>query len=155
MALQKAERTGNTTPFKFEKGGDKLAGYYVRTTDEVINGSTVKKHVFKTANGYLSVLGQADMYKQLVDNECKNTYVEITFSGDVQKLKGGKTMKLYDVAFDRSDTLDGETVPSVTEDDTDDMEPMDEPELPRAAAPARKPAPESVDRVRALLNSRK
>lgn len=156
MALEKANRTGNAAPFKFEKRGDSLKGYYVKTEAVTINGSAVKQHLFKTATGFVSVLGQADMYKQLVDNNCVNNYVEITFSGEVQKLKGGKTMKLYDVAFDRADTLDNSVSTPVDEDVyVDEEEPADEIEVARATPPARAAAaPDAARKARteALLS---
>ena len=157
MAKQKAVRAGNTSGFKFEKAGDTLSGYYIGTTEEMINGSLAKKHVFKTATGLVSVLGQADMYKQLVGNDCLNLNVDITFTGQVLKLKGGKTMKLYDVEFDPDDQYDA-GASGGHEDYADESEPGEEEspadEIPvaRASAPRQPAVVSSAARQEAVRN---
>ena len=158
MALQKAQRTSNAQGFKFTGKGDTLKGFYVSTTEETINGSKVKKHVFQTDTGAVSVLGQADMYNQLTQNDCLNSYVEITFTGDLQKLKGGKTMKLYDVAFDKTQSWDAGA--NTNYDDVDDSEEnvLDEIEAPAATPPpraAKAPSAANQAKVQALLSSAK
>lgn len=166
MALQKANRTSDTQAFKFENGGDTLKGFYLKTSEEVINGSKVKKHVFRTSDGLFSVLGQADMYSQLTENHCVGTYVEVTFTGKFRKLKGGKTMKLYDVSFDREQVSDEAPIEdnSYDQDDneqdlsaeTEVAEIVDEPTPPRPSKPLRAAAVPDAARqakVQALLNS--
>ncbi len=127
MALKKAADLGNTAGFKFEKKGDKLVGYYLKTTEETINGSNCKKHYFSTKTGIVTVLGQANMYKQLADNSCQGCMVEITFTGQALKLKGGKTMKVYEVYFDEIDRYSGSDVDTVGEVDQDEVDGYEEP----------------------------
>lgn len=168
MGMKKAQDLGQSQGFKFETKGQTLKGYYLKTTDEVINGSPCKKHYFQTAEGLVTVLGQANMYKQLTDNNCQNLAVEITFTGQALKLKGGKTMKVYEVSYDEEDVWDGagtvaaETVGDDIDDgdDTDlddDPAPLDETPPARAAAPKQRavaPAADRQARVQKLLGSR-
>ncbi len=138
MALKKANDLGNTTGFKFEKKGDKLVGYYIKTTEEIINGSNCKKHFFGTKSGIVTVLGQANMYKQLVDNNCQSCMVEVSFTGNALKLKGGKTMKVYEVYFDETDRWDGGEIETagVDQDEVDGYdEPSDDTALDEEEAP--------------------
>lgn len=165
MSLIKAIRSSGTKPFKFERKGDTIKGYYLNTTEETINGSPVKKHVFLTPEGSLSVLGQADMYSQLTSNNCLKSYVEVTFTGNVQKLKGGKTMKLYDVQYDPSQTVDAASIADVSVDDSlvdedlfgDDGEngPASTPLSPAASRAIKAPTAEQQAAVQARLSSRK
>lgn len=172
MALKKAvsSDSGDVARFKFEKKGDRINGYYIRTEVIQIEGKDVKKHIFSTSDGLVSVLGQANLEKQLLENNCKNVYVEAVFTGQVQKLKGGRTMKLYDLSFDDEDKYSGPTTAEeevaeeyVTlgsedseEDSLEDEAPLDEVQ-PQRQAPARTAAP--VDAARkakmdALMKSR-
>lgn len=116
MALQRAVRSDTMDKIKFENKGDSLKGYYIQTTEVTIDGKLVKKHIFKTQKGLAGVLGQADMYQQLKDNNCERSYVEVTFTGNAKKLKGGRTMKLYEVDFDLSNRWEGDVS---TEDESD------------------------------------
>lgn len=170
MALEKAVRPSDTQPFKFENRGDTLKGYYMRTSEETINGSLVKKHVFKTQEGLKSVLGQADMYKQLIDNNCLKNYVEVTFTGNVQKLKGGRTMKLYDVSFDDQDTIGTshdeqipDTAPSSREEslylqesdfNSDDLEEVSIPAPSRVTLKPQTVSASQAEDVRRVLNAK-
>lgn len=122
MALQKASNTG-ATPFKFVNSGDTLKGYYQGQVEKTINGSPAIEHTYRTKQGIVSVLGQANILVQYRNNGITpGTYVEITFSGDVQKLKGGRTMKVYNVSFDLDDRDGNAAAPSdiATLDDGDD-----------------------------------
>lgn len=152
----------DATAFKFEKAGDRLDGYYLKTESITIEGREVKKHVFATAKGLVSVLGQADMAQQLKDNDLGGRRVVITFSGKVQKLRGGKTMKLYDVDFDRADvykTPDSEPelaegTEAYADEYTDEEEVLDEVQRTTARKPAHAAvAPDAAAqaRVQALL----
>lgn len=176
MALKRAQDLGQTQGFKFEKKGDVLKGYYIKTTEEVINGSRCKKHFFHTKNGIVTVLGQANMYKQLTDNNCQNLYVEVTFTGQKLPLKGGKTMKIYSVDYDETDvygeanSVETQTLGEVDQNEIDDYDgeaeeaeaelEADEPaadEVPpaRQAQPPKKAAqPASKSHVQNLLASR-
>ena len=104
MALQKAVKSGAATPFKFQNAGDTIKGYYMGQSTKTINGSPVVESLYKTQTGVLSVLGQANILNTIKNNNIEvGNYVEIVFSGQSQKLKGGRTMKVYDVSFDRDD----------------------------------------------------
>ncbi len=118
MALKKVVRLDNTDSFKFENKGDKLEGYYKKTTEVTINGQNVKKHIFETANGLVSVLGQFDLGKQLAEVPA-NSRVVATLMG-IQKLKGGKTMKIYDVAYDDADVSESAATSEACADDLED-----------------------------------
>lgn len=157
MALEKAIRTGNSTGFKFVNKGDTLKGYYLGTTVEPINGKDVDVHRFKNESGIFSVLGQADIKGQFKSNGVTaGMWVEITFSGEMQKLKGGRTMKLYDVLFNRDDLDSGEsTGPSLEEDYGDEEDSYGEVAVAAPVAPAKAATAPSSDRqaaMRALLN---
>ncbi len=98
-------------------------------------------------------------------NQIKNegitpgTYVEITFSGELLKLKGNRTMKVYDVAFD-FDNVDtdlvseGSSLSSAHDEDEsaseDDL--SDEIAPSRPVAPARRPTAPNASAALALLN---
>ena len=159
MALTKVTREEDATPFKFEKAGDTLKGYYTGTSEIEIDGRPVKKHTFVTTDGLKTVLGQADLYKQLSGNNCLNFYVEATFTGDAQKLKGGKTMKIYSVAVDKSDKYEGAQIQDSDGEDVDsdifDAEPAADEVPPMRATPpkfaTKAPSAESQAEVQALL----
>lgn len=162
MVKHKSVRSGDSVTFKFEKKGDKLVGYYVGTTEEVINNAPCKKHTFVTATGRISILGQADLYKQLIQNECLNMAVEAIFTGEYQKLKGGKTMKLYDLYFTPEDMYSGAPLVLKEEDtsaepdySTEEEVPGDEIAYVAPVAPKRPtaaPTAATQTRVQDLLN---
>lgn len=165
MALQKANKSSNTTPHKFEKAGDNLKGYYQGQSEKTINGSPAIEHVYKTKDGLKSVLGQANILNQLKQNNITlGTYVEIEFSGQVQKLKGNRTMKVYDVSYDRDDvdTSEAGSVGNADDDDgiddsdsdTDDTTTAYTPPPATARTPQAPPSAERQARVRDLLKGR-
>lgn len=156
MALQKAHKSSPGIPFKFINSGDTISGYYQGQVEKQILGKPAVEHSYKTKDGILTVLGQASLLQQLKNNNITpGTYVEIVFTGEVQKLKGGRTMKVYDVSFDRDDT-DTHHVSSVNEDlsDEDDSDVPEEAPLPRPIAPKVAAPTPSAARVQALLKSR-
>lgn len=164
MALQKAVKSeGFPKSFKFLAKGDTLKGYYQGKSDKVILGRPAVEHLYKTKDGLVTVLGQANILKQLADNSVEvGTYVEITFSGQMRKLKNGNTMKVYDVAFDR-DNMDLEVEAPASEEIADEEELLDEeladevaPPPPVAPSrPASVPTPERTARMQALLRGKK
>lgn len=166
MALKKITPTDNAEGFKFEKKGDKIDGYYIKTTEVTIDGRPVKKHIFKTAKGLVSVLGQFQLGQQLAEVPTGSRVVAVLLG--IQKLKAGKTMKLYDVSFDDEDGLDSGTVEAaseaveteleeVEEDDVSvdsEEEPLDVAPAARATPPktvAKPPTADAQARVQALL----
>jgi len=160
MALQKAIKGGETTPFKFTNAGDTIKGYYHGQSEKMINGSKVVESLYKTKTGILSVLGQAHLLSQIRTNNIEiGNYVEIVFSGQVQKLKGGRTMKVYDVSFDRDDNdTSSENVEAGSFEEAEDEETEDEttafvpPTPPKT--PATPPNAERQAKVKDLLKSR-
>ena len=165
MALQKAVKSeGFPKSFKFLAKGDTLKGYYQGKSDKVILGRPAVEHLYKTKDGLVTVLGQANILKQLADNSVEvGTYVEITFSGQMRKLKNGNTMKVYDVAFYR-DNMDLEVGSLESEEIVDaeeellDEELADEVAPPPPVAPSRPasvPTPERTARMQALLRGKK
>lgn len=173
MALKKVIRTDNTDSFKFEKKGQTLKGYYLKTVVKPINGKDCNVHLFQTSKGLVSVLGQHDLSQQLAEITL-GCYIEATFTG-VKNLKGGKTMKLYDVGWDDSDTIDVDSVDTEAgteepaeeeeQDSSDDVAddepaedeeeetPMDEVKTAPARSIAAKPGNTNASsKVNALLN---
>lgn len=162
----KAKRKGFATGFKFLKEGDTLNGYYVGTTDKVINGKPAKEHSFQTDEGTKTVLGQVDMHNQLIENNCLNIKVRVYFTGKMERLKNGNTKKLYDVYFWPNDKYTGEAPdPYPTEDeqseefsDNDSSAVIDELPPARATKPSTPAAVPSAARQAAtkqLLSGRK
>lgn len=164
MALVKANK-GSASPFKFDAPGVTLKGYYQGQVKKTINGMPAIEHTYKTASGLVGVLGQANILKQFENNGVlPGTYVEITFTGETMKLKGGRTMKVYDVAFDSENTDASPQAPSdeETADAEDDYglgESEEEeapapiaarPTAPRAPAAAASPARQAA--VQAMIN---
>ena len=166
MALQKAKKDSTSTAFKFVEAGDTLKGYYQGQVTKTINGSPAVEHTYKTPKGVFGVLGQANILNQLKNNGINpGTYVEITFTGNVQRLKNGRTMKVYDVSFD-PENLDSDATPptlEASEDETDsglfeDAPEMDEAPVSRVvAAKVTATTPDAAKRARlqAMLNSSK
>jgi len=157
MALQKANQ-GGATPFKFQSAGDSIKGYYQGQVQKTINGSPAIEHTYKTEAGIVGVLGQANILNQIKNNNITpGTYVEITFSGKMQKLKSGKTMKVYDVSFDTED-LDTDASAPVADEGEPDEDLTDE-VLPvkasKPSAPAVTPSAANQARIQALLNRSK
>lgn len=153
MAIQRASKTG-ATPFKFEDKGDTLKGYYLGTTEKTINDAPAKEHTYKTADGVVAVLGQSNILKQYENNGITpGTYVELRFTGDHVKLSGGRKMKVYDVDYDKENTIDPSTV-SIEAAAEDESEEDETPAIAPAARPVNLNG--KVDpRVAALLASRK
>lgn len=119
MALEKVQRGAVGDGFKFINSGDNLKGFYLGTSKKEINGTPVDVHSFKTANGATrTVLGQADLTNQLRDIPV-NTWVEVVFTGETKKLKGGRTLKIYDVFVDRMKKNQADSY-SVDEEEGDD-----------------------------------
>ena len=118
MALKEANKGGIiSTSFKFTKAGDTLKGYYQGQVQKTINGSPVIEHTYKTESGLMSVLGQSNILQQIKNNNIKpGMYVEIEFSGEMQKLRSGKTMKVYDIAYD-DENVDSDAQAPVPEQD--------------------------------------
>ncbi len=160
MALQKAVKVANSQGFKFLAAGDTIKGYYQGQVTKTINGSPAVEHTYKTAQGLLSVLGQANILTQIKSNGIEpGTYVEIVFSGKMMKLKNGRTMKVYDVASDRDNLDDSAEAPTdgSLEESEDEVlfEESDEVAPPQPVAPPRPasvPTPERKARMQALLN---
>lgn len=156
MALQKANQ-GGATPFKFVKAGDTLKGYYLGQVEKVINGSKAIEHTYKTKEGRVSVLGQANILRQYENNGVTpGTYVEVAFSGETMKLKGGRTMKVYDVAFDTEDRHDG-AVEASDDSGFESESEAEEQEAPIQAAVAPKvaaqvPSAERQARLQAMIS---
>lgn len=158
MALQRASKNNNTN-FKFSAAGDSIKGYYLGQVSKTINGMPAIEHTYKTSSGTLAVLGQANILKQLSNNGVTpGTYVEIRFSGETVKLKGGKTMKVYDVDFDLEDRVTTSSSSgaegSEWDEGEDSEEPSDEitPSRPVAANTATVPSTEKQARLNALLS---
>lgn len=160
MALVKASK-GSAAPFKFDAPGVTLKGYYQGQVKKTINGMPAIEHTYKTSSGLVGVLGQANILRQFETNGVTpGTYVEITFTGETMKLKGGRTMKVYDVAFDNENTDSSPEAPSDEEvaDYDDGSEEEEEAPAPIAArptaprAPAAAASPERQARIQAMLN---
>lgn len=162
MALQKAVKASQAQGFKFVNEGDSLKGYYQGQVTKTINGSPAIEHTYKTEAGLLSVLGQANILNQYKNNNIEpGTYVEITFTGNVQRLKNGRTMKVYDVAFDNEDTDSSPTAPTddsaepETDLDADEVSDVAPYVAPKAASAPRTVTTSQQAKVQSLLNSRK
>jgi len=157
MALQLARKEGTGTPFKFEKKGDSIHGYYQGQVEKTINGSRAIEHTYRTPTGILSVLGQANILTQYRNNGITpGTWVELIFTGQMQKLKGGHTMKVYDVSFDL-DNRDLNIQPPSNQVE-DDLEPESDDEgnslTEEYSAPvvvAKAPSEDRIAKARALL----
>jgi hypothetical protein len=164
MALQKAKKDSTSTAFKFVEAGDTLKGYYQGQVTKTINGSPAVEHTYKTTKGLFGVLGQANILNQLKNNGINpGTYVEITFTGNVQRLKNGRTMKVYDVSFDPENLDSNATAPTLEASDEsdeglfEDAPEMDEAPVVRAAPKVTATTPDAAKRARlqAMLNSSK
>lgn len=154
MALQTAQKSVQATGFKFLKQGDTIKGYYQGQVQKTINGSPAIEHTYKTPNGVLSVLGQANILNQFKNNGVvPGTYVEITFSGKMEKLKNGRTMKVYDVKFDLDDS-DTSAGPPTNDVEWEGAEESNESAEENNYTPptAKSPSSDSQARVQALLN---
>jgi hypothetical protein len=152
MAIQKAKKEAMATGFKFVKAGDTLKGYYQGQTKKIINGTPAVEHRYKTSTGLVSVLGQANILKQIENNGIvPGTYVEVQFTGETQKLKNGRTMKVYDIVFDLDDNDLSAAPTSGDEDWVDSSEELEETE----ETPPPRPASNTSARVQALLNKGK
>lgn len=180
MAFKKKIDIGSTDAFKFEKLQQSLEGYYVGTFDIVIDGRDVKKHVFQTSKGLVSVLGQAHLTQLLAGIE-KGTNTRITYVGSKKTKAGRQPMKLFELEYDDEDQMEvagiedtrqqasepaeQEEVYETSEDNYEEDVPMEQPiQRPRAAAPspAARPAPrgtavspDAKARAQALLGGKK
>lgn len=172
MAIQRASKSG-ATAFKFEKKGDTLKGYFQGVVEKIINDSPAKEHMYKTKTGLMSVLGQANILTQYSNNGVTpGTYVELCYTGDVMKLKGGRTMKIYDVDYDLSNrdnslselnTSKPEDIEGVVNSEGeeeglfDDAAPFDEVAPTQASAPIRNVSslPSNQAKTQALLNKQR
>jgi hypothetical protein len=159
MALQKARKDSNSTPFKFLNAGDSIKGYYQGQVTKTINGLPAVEHIYKTPTGVVGVLGQANILNQIKNNGITpGMYVEITFSGQMQRLKNGRTMKVYDVSFDPNDLDSDVSAPVDNTEEYGDEEDEAEPALERPSKPAvaaQAPTPARQAQVQALLNKAK
>jgi hypothetical protein len=98
MAFKKKIDIGTAEGVKFEVIGQSLEGYYMGTFDVVIQQRDVKKHVFKTADGLVSVLGQAHL-TQLLGGIEPGILTRVTYVG-TKKTKQPQPMKLFEVEYD-------------------------------------------------------
>jgi len=161
MALQLARKVEQSTGFKFLNEGDSIHGYYQGQLSKTINGSPAIEHTYRTASGVVSVLGQANILTQIKQNDiAPGTYVEIVFTGKMQRLKNGRTMKVYDVSFDRDNFDASVQLPSeeVYEADDSEDESSDEVAPPAPVAPRQPASLPSADRkaqMQALLRGGK
>lgn len=105
MAFKKKIDVGSTQTFKFEKIGDELTGYYVGTFGIVIDGRDVKKHVFQTDKGLVSVLGQTHLTQQLEGLEL-GTLIKATFESTKKTKPGRQPMKMFGLEYDDEDKID-------------------------------------------------
>lgn len=110
MAFKKKTDLGNVSPFKFEKKGDSITGYYLKTDSIQIEGKDVKRHVFQTSEGIVGVLGQQNLGSQLSDVPT-GTMVKAVLLG-IQKLPRNRTLKVYEVHTDDEDVMDQDAVES-------------------------------------------
>lgn len=179
MAFKKKTDFGNTEGFKFEKPKQSLEGYYMGSTVIQIDGSDVKKHIFSTSKGLVSVLGQAHL-GQLLEGLNPGTMVRATYVSS-RKLKKG-TMKLYELEYDEDDVIEtdgiqlAEPEASEPEEEAAEEEYQEEaveeeaeeeqappPPVKRAAPPTQRPAPgkttavspDQKARAQALLSGKK
>lgn len=81
-----------------------LEGYYLgkRTTENANGTSTI--HVFQTPKGNEGAWGTADLNTKL-SGVALGTKVKIEY-GEKKKLQGGKTKHIYNVYFDKEDTIE-------------------------------------------------
>lgn len=105
MALVNKPRASNDKGFKFEKTGQSLEGYYIETIEITLDGDLVKKHIFKTESGIVSVLGQAFLTREFKETP-RGTYVRLTLLEEKEKVGKG-WMKTYDVKWDLNNRLSG------------------------------------------------
>jgi hypothetical protein len=105
----------------------------------------------------MSVLGQSNILQQIKNNNIKpGMYVEIEFSGEMQKLRSGKTMKVYDIAYD-DENVDSDAQAPVPEQDEEEDE-LEEAALPPVRTPAvaaLTPPPATQARIQALIRQAK
>ena len=159
MALQKATKTSNNINFKFLKEGDSIKGYYLGQVEKTINDKPAVESTYHTKEGVLAVLGQSNILNQIKNNNITpGTYVEIVFTGMMQKLKGGRTMKMYDVSYDTDNQL-SENQWSASDDgevnyEGDNEAALDEVTPPRPSKPLHA-ATVDPSKARGLLNGRK
>lgn len=153
MALKNKADFGNTEQFKFEKKGTKLDGYYKGTTDIVIEGRDVKKHVFNTSKGLVSVLGQTHL-TQLLQDIPLNCRVVATYVDTKVIKKGFNPMKMFELQYDEEEkdpgasldlseesiedeAVEEEYADEVVEDEVVEEEPQQP--VRRASTPSSKP----------------
>lgn len=111
MAFKKKIDIGQTDQFKFEEVNTTLEGYYIGTFDIVIEGRDVKKHVFQTEAGLVSVLGQTHL-TQLLGGMTIGVLIRAIFIGTKVIKKGFNPMKMFDLEYDETQVLDLGTVQS-------------------------------------------
>lgn len=169
MAFEALFDATNATPFKFEEIGTILEAYYMGSFDYEGDYGPTKKHIFKTAaDEPLVVFGQKNLMQQLPTAQV-GAMLRVTYTGDKPAAKKGQhPMKLFKIEQDRKNTTDVVSVKTETapieddtgyanpSDDADEVEDtvIDEPVLPRAAAPrvpGKLPSQASQDKVRELL----
>lgn len=98
----------NDERFTFESKGDTLEGHLVESATISKDGSTFKKYIVRSADGmYHGFLGSYQLDRALEQVEL-GTMVRITYGGK-EKLKGGKTVKNFNVETDDSDVIPVDT----------------------------------------------
>ncbi len=166
MAYEPLFDASNATPYKFEKVGDTLEGYYMGSFDFQGDYGPTKKHIFQTQAGAVVVFGQRNLIQQLPTARV-GAMTLITLTGELpNKKKGMHPMNLFGIQQDKKNTIEvtgvdltptdavDEDELSETDDNTD-SEPLDETPPARAAAPKRAavaPDAERQRKVQELLN---
>lgn len=165
MAFEKLFDASNASPFKFEKKGDVLEGFYMGSFDYTGDYGPTKKHIFQTSEGAVVIFGQRNLMQQLPSATVGAT-LRITYTGDkVSDKKGRQPMKLFQIEQDRKNKVEVVGVDltpaepqfedsNESEDDVDTAE-ADEVTPARAVAPrqpAAAPDAERQRKVQELLN---
>lgn len=156
MAFKKKTDIGQTEGFKFEKLKQSLEGHYIGTFGIIIDNRDVKKHVFSTSKGLISVLGQTHL-TQLLEGIEVGVLTRVTYVGTKKTKPGRQPMKLFELEYDEEDRIEVGAVvdrsqepsePAGEEQYTDDAAGAEEQyaeseeEAPvEAAPPVRRPAP--------------
>lgn len=105
MAFEKLFDASNATPFKFEKKGATLEGYYMGSFDYEGDYGPTKKHIFNTAAGAVVLFGQRNLMQQLPAAKV-GAMTRITYTSDRDSGKGKAPMKLFSIEQDRGNKVE-------------------------------------------------
>jgi hypothetical protein len=108
MAMQKVNESSGFADgeiFKFETAGDTVEGYLIgKTKIQFAEDEPARnKYIVKTSSGVVNFVGSKKLDDALPAIE-NGTRVRIKYTKK-EKLKGGKTIKLFDIEYDPSDVI--------------------------------------------------